>query len=230
LQSAAFTPLQYSKVQVIVGIKCHMKNINYIRLILLASLFVLSGCSLVSEAVHLSVEDTKMVQFGDAIRGDGFVAHVPEAGLYLVRNNPQPGDLCLRTRGDWIGDSYDIYPFTLPAPASSLQAAWQAHVAQHTTHNFVRDYRILSQHPNVWLGSVSWFQTGYIASDILTANCVARRGTNYYWIIYSTSLLDDTPQASNCSEAEHKLQTFLGGIQFDVQQPSTALESTATAP
>jgi hypothetical protein len=120
-----------------------------------------------------------MVQSGATVQGEGFAILVPKAGLYLVRNSPQAGDLCLRTRDDWLGDSYNAYPFTLTTPASSLQAAWQAHIAQHTTHNFVRDYRILSQHTNVWQDSVAWFHTGYIPSAFVAANCVMCRGTNY---------------------------------------------------
>src|SRR5665213_4359946 len=100
-----------------------MKKINYICLILLASFsLTISGCSLVSESVRLSVEDTKMVQSGATIHGDGFSVRVPEDGLYLVRNSPMQGDLCLRMRGDWPGSSYNVYPFTLSTPASSLQA------------------------------------------------------------------------------------------------------------
>jgi len=207
-----------------------MNNISYIRSVLLASsLFALSGCSLVSESVRLSIEDTKMVQSGTTVQGDGFSVRVPESGFYLVRNSPMHGDLCLRMRGDWPASSYNVYPFTLPAPASSLQAAWQAHVAQHTTHHFVRDYRILSQHTNVWQGSISWFQTGYIPSAFLTAHCVTCRGTNYFWIARSSELFKDAPDARYISRVEHDLQVFLDGFQFD-QRPNNAPEPTATAP
>jgi hypothetical protein len=207
-----------------------MNNINYIRsFLLVSSLSILSGCSLVSESVRLSVEDTKLVQSGATVQGDGFSVRVPESGFYLVRNSPMHGDLCLRMRGDWPGSSYNVYPFTLPIPASSLQTAWQAHVAQHTTHHFVRDYRIVAQHTNVWQGSVSWFQTGYIPSAFLTANCVTSRGTNYFWIARSVELFTDTPDARDISRAEHGLQVFLDGFQFD-QRPNTALEPAATAP
>jgi hypothetical protein len=141
------------------------------------------------------------------------------------------GDLCFRERGDWPGGSYNVYPFTLPTPASSLQAAWQAHIRQHMAKRFLTDYRVLSQHTNFWQGSDTWFQTGYIPSDFLTANCVTRHGTNYYWIVRSIGVLADADEniARYSSDAEHDLQTFLDGFQFD-QRPNTALEPTATAP
>jgi len=199
-----------------------MNKFNYIRPILLAtSLITLTGCGLVNESVRLSIEDTKMVQSGTTVQGDGFSVRVPEAGLYLVQNRPTHGDLCLRMRGDWPGDSYNVYQFTLSTQPSSLQAAWQAHVAQHTRHHFVRDYRILSQHTNVWQDSVSWFQTGYIPSAFVCANCVTCRGTNYYWIVHSVGILTDTPDARDVSSTEHDLQTFLDGFQFD-QRPNPA--------
>jgi hypothetical protein len=194
-----------------------MKNIIYIRSVLLVSLLILwSGCSLVSESVRLSVEDTKIVQSGTMVQGDGFSVRVPEAGLYLVRDSPMRGDLCLRMRGDWPGGSYNVYPFTLPTSASSLEAAWQAHVKQHMARKFLADYRILSQHTNVWQGSDAWFQTGYIPSDLLTANCVTRHGTNYYWIVRSIGMLSDDQQeiTNTLSSAEHDLHTFLDGFQF----------------
>ena len=203
-----------------------MNNFNYIRSVLLVtSLFTSSGCSLVSESARLSVEDMKTVQSGTTVQGEGFSVRVPEAGLYLVRDSPTHGDLCLHLRGDWPGGSYNVYPFTLPTPASSLQAAWQAHVAKHTRHNFVRDYRILSQHTNVWQGSVSWFQTGYIPSGFVSANCVTCRGTNFYWIVRSVGLLTDTPDARDISSTEHDLRTFLDGFQFD-QRPNTKSEGS----
>jgi hypothetical protein len=126
------------------------------------------------------------------------------------------GDLCLRMRGDWPGSSYNVYPFTLPTPASSLEAAWQAHVKQHMARKFLSDYRILSQHTNVWQGSDAWFQTGYIPSDLLTANCVTRHGTNYYWIVRSIRMLSDDQQeiTNTLFSAEHDLHTFLDGFQF----------------
>ena len=192
-----------------------MKSINHVWLASLASsLFTLSGCSLVNESVRLSAEDTKMVQAGTTIQSAGFSVQVPAAGLYLVRDNP--------LRGDWPGGSYNVYLFTLPTSASSLQTAWQAHVAQHTSHNFVRDYRVLSQHTNVWQGSGSWFQTGYIPSGILNANCVTSRGTNYLWIVRSVGLLSDAPDARDISAADHDLQVFLNGFQFD-QRPDPQL-------
>ena len=192
---------------------------NFPLLILLASsLFTFSGCSLVSEATRQSVEDTKVVQSGSTIQGEGFSIRVPEANLYFVRDNPRSGDLSLRTtERDWPGGSYNIYPFTLSAPASSLQAAWQAHIAQHTTHKFLNDYRILSEHTNVWQDSVAWFHTGYIPSGFVAANCVMQHGTNYYWIVRSVGILTDKPQEDDSSRVKHELQTFLDGFQFNVQ-------------
>ena len=86
---------------------------------------------------------------------------------------------------------------------------------------FLTDYRVLSQHTNVWQGSETWFQTGYISANFLTANCVTRHGTNYYWIVRSIGLLADSDEniARDSSNAEHDLQTFLDGFQFD-QRPN----------
>jgi hypothetical protein len=138
-------------------------------------------------------------------------------GLYLVRNSPMHGDLCLRMRGDWPGGSYNVYPFTLSTPGYSLQEAWQIHMKQHTAPKFLRDYQVLSQHTNVWQGSEAWFQTGYIPSSFVTANCVVRRGTNYYWIVRSLGLLEGEPQdlTNTWISADHDLQTFLNGFRFD---------------
>ncbi len=195
-----------------------MKKLKFIFLVLLASLLItFSGCGLVSEAVRQSIANTKIVQAGTTIEGDGFSVRVPASGFYLVRNSPMPGDLCLRSTDDFIGSSYNVYPFTLSAPASSLQAAWQSHMKQHMSREFLNDYRILSQHTNVWQGSVSLFQTGYIPSDFLTANCVMCRGTNYFWIVRSVGLFNDAPDARDISGVEHDLQTFLDGLQFNQQ-------------
>jgi hypothetical protein len=124
-------------------------------------------------------------------------------------------------RGDWPGSSYNVYPFTLSTPASSLQAAWQTHIKQHMAGKFLTDYRILSQHTNVWQGSDAWFQTGYVPSSFLTANCVTRHGTNYYWIVRSIGLLSDEEVTNSLSSAEHDLQTFLNGFQFEQQTNSS---------
>ncbi|MFZ1073706.1 MAG: hypothetical protein WAO21_09765 [Verrucomicrobiia bacterium] len=71
-----------------------MKNISYMRSVLLVSLLIpWAGCSLVSESVRLSVEDTKIVQSGTTVQGDGYSVRVPEAGLYLVRDSPMRGDI-----------------------------------------------------------------------------------------------------------------------------------------
>ena len=205
-----------------------MKNISYIRSVLFVALLIpWSGCSLVSESIRLSIEDAKTVQWGTRIHGDGFSVQVPETDLFLTRSH---GNLSLSVIGDWPGADYNVYQFVLPAPASTLQAAWEIHVAQHTRNNFVRDYRVLSQHTNVWQGSVAWFQTGYIPSKILAANCVTRRGTNYYWIVRSIEIVSADPQefTNTVSSAEHDLQVFLDGFQFD-QQTNTALKPTPAA-
>jgi hypothetical protein len=199
-----------------------MNNISYTgSAFLVAALILLSGCSLVSESARLSSEDTKMVQSGTIIQGDGFSVRVPEAGLYLVRDSPMHGDLCLRMRGDWPGGSYNVYPFSLSTPGHSLQEAWQAHIREHMAPKARMDYRILFQHTNVWQGSDAWFHTGYIPANFLTANCVTRHGTNYYWIVRSIGLLADEDEniARDSSDAEHDLQTFLDGFQFDPRPP-----------
>ena len=168
-----------------------------------------------------------MVPSGTTVQGDGFSVRVPEISLYLVRDSPMHGDLCLRMRGDWPGGSYDVYPFTLSTPGLALQEAWQAHVRQYMARKFLTDYRILSQHTNIWEGSDTWFQTGYIPAKYLTANCVTRHGTNYYWIVRSIGLLEGEPEelTNTWSSAEHDLQTFLGGFRFD-QRPNTTPKPT----
>lgn len=170
-----------------------------------------------SEAIRLSVEDTKIAPCGTTIWGDGFSVRVPEVDLYLVRGRPMRGDLCLRMRGDWPGGSYNVYPFTVSEPGLSPQEAWQIHARQQMARKFLTEYHISSQYTNIWHSSDAWFQTGYIASELVAANCVIRRGTNYYWIDRSIGLLssDSLDLTNTESQAEHDLKTFLGSFRLD---------------
>jgi hypothetical protein len=178
-------------------------------------LALLPGCSLVSESTRLSIEDAEMVQAGTIVQGDGYSVRVPEARFYLVRDRPMRGAVCLRMRGDWPGDSYNVLPLISSTSGLSLQEAWQAYIRQYWPRKLVKDYRILSEHTNVWQGSDAWFQTGYIPTYFLTANCVTRRGTNYYWIVHSIGLQEEEEATYFRTNAEQELQAFLDGISFD---------------
>ena len=194
-----------------------MKKLSYFCSLFLAfSFLAFCGCGLISDAVREGVEQTKLVQSGTTIQGEGFSIRVPRDGYYLVRDNPIRGALCLRAQGNYYGGSYNVYPFTLSTPALSLEAALQAHMKKCMNRTFLRDYKILSQHTNVWQGSDSCFHNGYVPSDFFTASCVSRRGTNYFWIVRSNVLLHESPDTNDINRAEKELQTFLDGIRFDL--------------
>jgi hypothetical protein len=184
-------------------------------LLLFLPLSTLSGCALLVESVQLSIEDMRSVQSGEVIHGKGYSIHVPDSNFYLVRNEPTHGDLSLRWRGDFPANSYNVLTFTATSPGSSLKDAWQADIAKHMREDYIRGYQIISEQTNVWQDSAAWFQTGYLKSDFITANCVVCRGTNYYWIVRSSALLYGSPGAVEISTAENELKAFLAGIRFD---------------
>jgi hypothetical protein len=184
---------------------------------------LLSGCSIVGEAVRYSIEDTRMLRAGTIIQGDGFSARVPDDDLLLVRNTPRAGFLSFRTSQRMMGGdgSYNVYPFRLHQPASSLQAAWHAHLAQEFRQTAFQSYIIRSQRTGSWRGAPAWFHVGQMpglsrTGAFIAASCLTRRGDRYYWIVRSIPLpIEHSDHVSRqAARAERELQTFLSGIQF----------------
>ena len=191
---------------------------------LLASL-IFTGCSIVGDAVRYSIEDTQKLRAGTTIQGEGFTVRVPEDNLLLVRNSPRHGFLSLRTSERTTGadGSYNVYPFILPAKAPTLEAAWQAHVAQQASRQALQTYRVLSQRTGSWHGSAAWFHTSFMpgpshTGGFVAASCITRKGNTYYWIVRSIPVIIDMPEiiSRQSSRAERELEIFLNGIRFNI--------------
>jgi hypothetical protein len=182
-----------------------------------------TGCSIVGEGVRYSIEDTRMLRAGTVIQGDGFSARVPADDLLLIRDTPRPGFLSFRTSQRMMGGdgSYNVYPFRLRQPASSLPSAWQAHLAQEARQTAFQSYIIRSQRTGSWRGAPAWFHVGQMPGSSQTgafvaANCLTQRGDRYYWIVRSVPILIEQPDqvSRQAARAERELQRFLSGIQF----------------
>ncbi|MGJ8673857.1 hypothetical protein [Rubritalea sp.] len=91
--------------------------------LLILSLPLLSGCSLVGDAVDISSRRAQEVPLGAITHGDGFSVSAPEPYLYPKANSPTPGGVTFRpTEPMSDGMVYFVTPFSTQAanPSAAL--------------------------------------------------------------------------------------------------------------
>ena len=198
----------------------HIRRLPLLLLVCAA----LSGCSVVGERVRNAVEEGTTVPAGSVVAGDGFSVRSPESGLLVVRNEPRRGFLSLRNTSREMflgGGSYNVYPFVLDPPPSSLRDAWYAHTYSQFSAEGRATYHILTERTGTWRGQPAYFQTAYAQQSpygggVIAVTCVIQRGNRYYWVVRSVSVLNNQPETISRARArgEKELPPFLNGLAF----------------
>ena len=200
------------------------------RVLLLSGFLVgLTSCSLVGlvgDSVRDAAEEKASVPAGTLIAGDGFTVRTPVDGLHAVRDQPRQGFLCLRFTTELMffgAGSYNVFPFGLDTPAPTLRDAWSANAHTFFTDQGRAPYHVLSERAGTWQGQPAYFQAAYSPPSSHTEgfviySCLIRRGSRYYWVVRSVSLLNTRPDGIQRAQAkcEKELPVFLDSLSFTV--------------
>ena len=196
----------------------------YRALLLFTLCLVSNGCSIIAESARNAFEEDASVPAGSVVVGDAFSVRSPAPGLHVVRDRPRQGCLSLRStsREMFAGaGTYNVYPFSLDPPVPTLREAWSAHALAQFSAQGRAAYRILAEHAGTWRGQAAYFQSDYAQQSAggggaVVSGCVVQRGTRYYWVVRSISVLDGQPEIIRRARtrADHELPTFLDGLRF----------------
>ncbi|MBE7158177.1 MAG: hypothetical protein INR62_07045 [Rhodospirillales bacterium] len=198
---------------------------HFRRAFLLAFLcLALDGCSIVGESAHNASEESASIPAGSIVAGDGFSVRSPALGLHVVRDQPRRGFLSLRSTSREMsmgGGTYNVYPFSLDPPVSTLREAWSAHALAQFSAQGRAAYHILTEHTGTWRGQAAYFQSAYTQQSAggggaVVSGCVLQRGARYYWVVRSISVSDGQPETIRRARtrAEQELPTFLNSLTF----------------